>query len=108
MPKKELIGKLNWWNTHKTHESMNGGRAMAHMYCPQCQGITEIKTVGASIQPKSEKSLHFKRRRKCQTCKREFTTIEVEESLIKIYEEFVKVLTKIDTDIKELTAKLSL
>ena len=59
---------------------------MTTMYCPNCKGQFEMRSSGGR-QPKREQRLYFKRGRTCDICNQSFATVEVEENLIKEFEE---------------------
>lgn len=79
---------------------------MAHIYCPNCKGIMEMKTAGASTQPKAIKSLYFRRTRKCKSCDKTFNTVEVEEGILKEFEQLKELVVNIYGDIESAAQKM--
>ena len=73
---------------------------MSLMYCPKCEGQTEIKVTGTSNHPKKEKRLYYKRTRTCQNCNTQFYTVEVEERFLKEFEYIKQTILEIHNSTK--------
>lgn len=78
---------------------------MSKVYCPHCQSVTKMDAKGSARQLLREDRVYYRRQKSCQKCNTIITTVEVEESLIKEYDNLKNLIEEISTQIRPFVKK---